>query len=51
MVPYYLDGFDSAFRVTSSVGWFAGGLIMMYGETSSYSDYLSRIGLVSERSK
>jgi len=48
MVPYYLDGFDSAFRVTSSMGWFAGGLIMLYGENSTYSDYLKRIGLVSE---
>ena len=49
MVPYYLDGFDSAFRVTSSMGWFTGGLIMMYGENSSYSVYLKKIGLVSER--
>ena len=51
MVPYYLDGFDSAFRVTSSMGWFTGGLIMMYGENSSYSVYLKKIGLVSERGK
>ena len=49
MVPYYLDGFDSSFRVTSSIGWFTGGLIMMYGENSSYSVYLKKIGLVSER--
>ena len=27
MVPYYLDGFDSAFRFTSAAGWFAGSLI------------------------
>ena len=44
MVPYYLDGFDSAFRVTSSIGWFAGGLIMMYGERLPYSDYLDKLG-------
>ena len=44
MVPYYLDGFDSAFRITSSAGWFTGGLIMMYGEKSPYSDYLRKIG-------
>jgi hypothetical protein len=43
MVPYYLDGFDSAFRITSSMGWFSGGLIMMYGEKSPYSDYLRKI--------
>ena len=49
MVPYYLDSFDSAFRVTSSMAWFTGGLIMMYGENSSYSVYLKKIGLVSER--
>jgi len=44
MVPYYLDGFDSAFRVTSSIGWFVGGLIMMYGERLPYSDYLDKLG-------
>ena len=44
MVPYYLDGFDSAFRITSSIGWFSGGLIMMYGERSPYSYYLRKIG-------
>ena len=44
MVPYYLDGFDSAFRVTSSIGWFTGGLIMMYGERLPYSDYLDKLG-------
>ena len=44
MVPYYLDGFDSAFRVTSSIGWFTGGLIMMYGERLTYSDYLDKLG-------
>ena len=44
MVPYYLDGFDFAFRLTSSMGWFSGGLIMMYGEKPPYSDYLRKIG-------
>ena len=44
MVPYYLDGFDSAFRITSSAGWFTGGLLMMYGEKSPYSYYLKKIG-------
>jgi len=26
------------------VGWFTGGLIMMYGEKSPYSNYLRKIG-------
>ena len=44
MVPYYLDGFDSAFRFTSAAGWFAGSLIMMYGDKEPYSDYLRKVG-------
>ena len=44
MVPSYLDGFDSAFRITSSLGWFCGGLIMMYGDKEPYSLYLNRLG-------
>jgi len=44
MVPYYLTGFDSAFRVTSSAGWFVGSFIMMYGDKEPYSDYLKKVG-------
>ena len=44
MVPYYLDGFDSAFRFTSAAGWFAGSFIMMYGDKEPYSDYLKKMG-------
>ena len=44
MVPYYLEGFDSAFRITSSIGWFTGAMIMMYGNKEPYSVYLKQIG-------
>ena len=44
MVPYYLDGFDSAFRFTSAVGWFIGSFIMMYGDEEPYSGYLKKMG-------
>jgi len=44
MVPYYLDGFDSAFRFTSAAGWFAGSFIMMYGDREPYSEYLNKLG-------
>ena len=44
MVPYYLDGFDSAFRFTSAAGWFAGSFIMMYGDKEPYSAYLRKMG-------
>jgi len=44
MVPYYLDGFDSAFRFTSAAGWFAGSFIMMYGDREPYSEYLKKLG-------
>ena len=44
MVPYYLDGFDSAFRFTSAAGWFAGSFIMMYGDKEPYSEYLRKMG-------
>jgi hypothetical protein len=44
MVPQYLDGFDSAFRITSSFGWFSGAIIMLYGHDKIISDYLQRIG-------
>ncbi len=44
MVPYYLDGFDSAFRFTSAAGWFAGSFIMMYGDKEPYSEYLRKLG-------
>ena len=44
MVPYYLNGFDSAFRVTSAVGWFVGSFIMMYGDKEPYSEYLKKFG-------
>ena len=44
MVPYYLDGFDSAFRFTSAAGWFVGSFIMMYGNKQPYASYLKRIG-------
>ena len=44
MVPYYLDGFDSAFRFTSAAGWFVGSFIMMYGDRQPYASYLKRMG-------
>jgi len=44
MVPQYLNGFDSAFRITSSFGWFSGAIIMLYGHDKIISDYLQRIG-------
>ena len=44
MVPYYLDGFDSAFRFTSAAGWFVGSFIMMYGDREPYSGYLNKLG-------
>ena len=44
MVPQYLDGFDSAFRITSSLGWFSGAMIMLYGKEKIISDYLQKIG-------
>ncbi len=44
MVPYYLSGFDSAFRITSSAGWFLGSFIMMYGDKEPYSDFLKKLG-------
>ena len=44
MVPYYLDGFDSAFRFTSAAGWFVGSFIMMYGDRRPYASYLKRMG-------
>ena len=44
MVPYYLDGFDSAFRFTSAAGWFVGSFIMMYGDREPYSEYLNKLG-------
>ena len=43
MVPYYLDGFDSAFRFTASAGWFMGSFIMMYGDREPYSEYLKKL--------
>ena len=43
MVPYYLDGFDSAFRFTSAAGWFMGSFIMMYGDREPYSEYLKKL--------
>ena len=43
MGPYYLDGFDSAFRFTSAAGWFMGSFIMMYGDREPYSDYLKKL--------
>ena len=43
MVPYYLDGFDSAFRFTSAAGWFVGSFIMMYGDREPYSEYLRKL--------
>ena len=44
MVPYYLNGFDSAFRVTSAAGWFVGSFIMMYGDKEPYAEYLKKLG-------
>tara|TARA_B110001454_G_scaffold198764_1_gene203102 strand:+ start:108 stop:797 length:690 start_codon:yes stop_codon:yes gene_type:complete len=44
MVPYYLDGFDSAFRFMSAMGWFTGALIMLYGNQEPYSTYLEKVG-------
>lgn len=44
MVPYYLEGFDSAFRITSSLGWFTGAMIVMHGEKEPYSRYLKKMG-------
>ena len=44
MVPSYLDGFDSIFRVTSSFGWFCSSLIMLYGDKEPYSIYLKKLG-------
>ena len=44
MVPYYLDGFESAFRFTSAAGWFTGSFIMMYGDKEPYSEYLQKMG-------
>ena len=44
MVPYYLDGFESAFRFTSAAGWFVGSFIMMYGDREPYSEYLNKLG-------
>ena len=44
MVPQYLDGFDSAFRITSSFGWFSGAMIMLYGKEKIFSNYLQKIG-------
>ncbi len=44
MVPSYLDGFDSIFRVTSSLGWFCSSLIMLYGDREPYSLYLKKVG-------
>ena len=46
MVPYYLDGFDSAFRFMSAMGWFIGALIMLYGNQEPYSTYLEKVGNV-----
>ena len=44
MVPQYLDGFDSAFRITSSLGWFSGAMLMLYGKEKLVSEYLQKIG-------
>ena len=44
MVPHYLEGFDSYFTITSSLGWFTGALIMYYGNQKPYSDYLNKLG-------
>ena len=44
MVPQYLDGFDSAFRITSSFGWFSGAMIMLYGKEKIFSNYLQKVG-------
>ena len=44
MVPQYLDGFDSAFRITSSLGWFSGAMLMLYGKEKIVSEYLQKIG-------
>ena len=44
MVPSYLNGFDSAFRVTSSFGWFTSSMIMMYGDKEPFSWYLKKAG-------
>ena len=44
MVPHYLEGFDSYFTITSSLGWFLGAMIMYYGNQEPYSQYLKRLG-------
>jgi len=43
MVPHYLDGFDSYFTITSSLGWFSGAVIMQYGNEEPYSNYLKKL--------
>lgn len=44
MVPYYLEGFDSYFTITSSLGWFLGAFIMHYGKQEPYQTYLGKLG-------
>ena len=39
-----IEGFDSYFTITSSLGWFTGALIMYYGDQKPYSYYLNKLG-------